>query len=252
MCNPWCAARDPPASMQKLSKYIARELELHSRLSHPFVIGFKRVFYTEDHLVFVLEYASEGSVAKYMWPADYATRKLLAMYFFQQLIAAVGYCHRHNLVHRDLKHENCLLHMVTLPSGSRFMALKIADFGMCKAGVHSDPKTRVGTIPYMSPVRTSRLFFLQLIGTRCCHPLLLWLQCLSTCAQPCVLVARLSTLRTCSKFCGENGSRALAKGLARRQTCTRAACTCTRCSSSGTPLMARTPPPCLRTSRTVQ
>lgn len=41
--------------------------------------------------------------------------------------------------------------MATLPSGSKFLAMKVADFGMCKAAMHSDPKTRVGTIPYMSP-----------------------------------------------------------------------------------------------------
>jgi serine/threonine protein kinase len=136
-----------------LSKYVERELCHHSQLSHPFVIGFKRVFYTEDFLVFVLEYASEGSVERFQWPAIYEKRKPLAIYFFQQLIAAVKYCHEHEIVHRDLKHENSLLHMAKLPSGNKFLALKVADFGMCKAAMHSDPKTRVGTIPYMSPVR---------------------------------------------------------------------------------------------------
>ena len=180
------------ASMQRLSKYVARELEHHSGLSHPFVIGFKRVFYTNDYLVCVLEYASEGSVAKFKWPADYATRKPLAIYFFQQLIAAVDYCHRHNLVHRDIKHENSLLHMATLPSGNRFLALKIADFGMCKAAVHSDPKTRVGTIPYMSPVRTScRLLFVHVPAAH--TTTLLLPQCLG-CPQ-----ARASAARTGSE-----------------------------------------------------
>ena len=143
--------------VQRLSKYVQRELSLHSELSHPFVIGFKRVFFTTDFLVFVLEYASEGSLARFRWPATYAQRKPLAIYFFQQLIAAVKYCHEHEIVHRDLKHENTLLHMAVLPSGNSFLALKVADFGMCKAAMHSDPKTRVGTIPYMSPVRAAHL-----------------------------------------------------------------------------------------------
>lgn len=139
--------------MQRLSKYVERELSLHSKLGHPFVVGFKRVFYTAELLVCVLEYASEGSIALFQWPNTYQKRKPLAIYFFQQLIAAVRYCHAHGIVHRDLKHENSLLHMATLPSGNKFLALKVADFGMCKAAMHSDPKTRVGTIPYMSPVR---------------------------------------------------------------------------------------------------
>jgi serine/threonine protein kinase len=133
---------------------VERECTVHSSLNHPFVIGFKRIFYTQDFLVCVLEYASEGSLALFQWPKTYPQRKPLAMYFFQQLIAAVKYCHEHGVVHRDLKHENSLLHMATLPSASRFLALKVADFGMCKAALHSDPKTRVGTLPYMSPVCT--------------------------------------------------------------------------------------------------
>jgi serine/threonine protein kinase len=110
--------------LQRLSKYVQRELSLHSELSHPFVIGFKRVFFTEDFLVVVLEYASEGSLARFQWPPSYPQRKPLAMYFFQQLIAAIKYCHAHGIMHRDLKHENTLLHMAQLPSGNRFLALK--------------------------------------------------------------------------------------------------------------------------------
>lgn len=91
-------------------------------------------------------------MAKFEWPLTYQQRKPLAIYFFQQLIAAVKHCHEHNIVHRDLKHENSLLHMATLPSTNRFLALKVADFGMCKAARHSIPKSRVGTLPYMSPV----------------------------------------------------------------------------------------------------
>lgn len=93
--------------VQRLSKYVQRELTLHSELSHPFVVGFKRVFYTTEYLVFVLEYASEGSLARFNWPPTYSQRKPLAIYFFQQLIAAVQYCHAHEIVHRDLKHEVC-------------------------------------------------------------------------------------------------------------------------------------------------
>jgi serine/threonine-protein kinase SRK2 len=110
------------------------------------------VFYTNKYLVIVLEYASAGCVASYDWPVPYKERRELALYFFQQLISAVEYCHSHKVMHRDLKHENTLLHWET-QKGSRYLALKVADFGMCKAAMHSDPKTRVGTVPYMSPVR---------------------------------------------------------------------------------------------------
>ena len=49
-------------------------------------------------------------------PEDEARR------FFQQIIAAVEYCHRHKIVHRDLKPENLLL--------DDQLNVKIADFGL--------------------------------------------------------------------------------------------------------------------------
>ena len=112
-----------------------------------------QVFYTDEFMVLVLEYASAGSLASYNFPVGFEERKGIAIYFFQQLICAIEYCHKHSIMHRDLKLENTLLKWEELPDGTTFLALKLADFGMCKAAVHSDPKTRVGTVPYMAPVR---------------------------------------------------------------------------------------------------
>ena len=111
------------------------------------------MFYTEEYMVLVLEYASAGSLADYQFPRAFSERANVATYFFQQLVAAVEFCHAHRICHRDLKLENSLLKWETLPDGSRFLALKLADFGMSKTAMHSDPKTRVGTVPYMAPVR---------------------------------------------------------------------------------------------------
>ena len=44
-----------------------------------------------------------------------------ALYFFQQIIEGLDYCHGHMICHRDLKPENLLL--------DSNMAIKIADFG---------------------------------------------------------------------------------------------------------------------------
>jgi len=66
-----------------------------------------------------------------------------ALHFFQQIIAAVDYCHRFNIAHRDLKPENILL------DGSN---IKVADFGMA-AWEASDTllKTSCGSPHYASP-----------------------------------------------------------------------------------------------------
>ena len=66
-----------------------------------------------------------------------------ARWFFQQLIIALDYAHRMNVVSRDIKLENTLL------DGSRRPLLKICDFGYSKnTEKDSVPKSRVGTPGY--------------------------------------------------------------------------------------------------------
>ena len=71
-----------------------------------------------------------------------------ARWFFQQLIIALDYAHRMNVVSRDIKLENTLL------DGSRRPLLKICDFGYSKnTEKDSVPKSRVGTPGYTGAPR---------------------------------------------------------------------------------------------------
>ena len=80
-----------------------------------------------------------------------------ARWLFQQLCRAVSYCHRHRVVHRDLKPDNVLV-----GAGGR---LKVADFGLSIAvsagGRASSP---VGTPLYSAP---EVLFGLQDVKEAC-------------------------------------------------------------------------------------
>jgi serine/threonine protein kinase len=63
---------------------------------------------------------------------------------FRQIIAAVDYCHRHLITHRDLKLENILL-----DSQGR---VKVADFGMASIQAHGRLlETSCGSPHYASP-----------------------------------------------------------------------------------------------------
>ena len=69
--------------------------------------------------------------------------------FFQQMLAAVEYCHGQGVCHRDLKLENIVL------ASAASDAIKVTDFGVSKDTNLSQPKTSVGTIAYMAPEVTA-------------------------------------------------------------------------------------------------
>ena len=61
-----------------------------------------------DQVVFVMEYLEGGELFEYVSKKGHLSEKE-AQIFFRQLSDAIHYCHRENLVHRDLKLENILL-----------------------------------------------------------------------------------------------------------------------------------------------
>lgn len=99
---------------------VEREISYLRLLRHPHIIKLYDVIKSKDEIIMVIEFAGKELfdyiVQRGKMPEDEARR------FFQQIIAAVEYCHRHKIVHRDLKPENLLL--------DDQLNVKIADFGL--------------------------------------------------------------------------------------------------------------------------
>ncbi|GLC41453.1 hypothetical protein PLESTB_001010000 [Pleodorina starrii] len=140
---------------------VSREVHSHRQLVHPHVIRFKRLGLTPDRrfLYMIMEYADRGDLLEYLRRRG-RFREHEARWFFQQLVFGLDYCHQRGVVNRDLKPENLLLKRTPdarqeLTQGDLEhpfnLHLKIADFGLSKEGVHSMPKSRVGTVTYMAP-----------------------------------------------------------------------------------------------------
>ncbi|KAH0770453.1 hypothetical protein KY290_014434 [Solanum tuberosum] len=97
-----------------------REISVMRLIKHPNIVQLYEVMASKTKIYFAMEYVRGGElfnkVAKGRLKED-AARK-----YFQQLIAAVDFCHSRDVYHRDLKPENLLL-----DEGGN---LKVSDFGL--------------------------------------------------------------------------------------------------------------------------
>ncbi len=90
----------------------------------------------------VLEFMSGGELATLCKgkPIPFSQ----AMNFLEQTCAGLGFAHKQNIIHRDIKPQNLLL------TEDRRI-LKIADFGVARTTLSDAPVTRVGTNIYAPP-----------------------------------------------------------------------------------------------------
>lgn len=124
-------------------KRINREVQIMKLLNHPHIIRLYQVIDTDDMIYLVTEYASGGDIFDYLF-VHKRMEESKARKKFKQIISAISYCHKHYVVHRDLKAENLLL--------DENMNIKIADFGFSNY-FQSDKflKTWCGSPPYAAP-----------------------------------------------------------------------------------------------------
>lgn len=113
-------------------------------VSFPLVVHLYSTFQNPSDLFFVMDYCPNGDLLGWI-------RKLgkfnieETRFYLGEIILAVEYLHRHNILHRDLKPENVML--------SKNMHIKVIDFGTGK--ILDGPRERTssfeGTPEYMSP-----------------------------------------------------------------------------------------------------
>lgn len=128
-----------------LTDQIKREISVMRLVKHPNVVQLFEVMASKNKIYFAMEYVKGGElfnkIAKGRLKQD-AARK-----YFQQLIAAVDFCHSRGVYHRDLKPENLLL--------DEHGNLKVSDFGL-SALLESKRQdgllhTTCGTPAYVAP-----------------------------------------------------------------------------------------------------
>jgi len=114
------------------------------RTNHPFLTSLKYSFRTKERLCFVLEYVNGGELFFHL-NRERKFSEERTRFYGAEIISALAYLHRHNIIYRDIKLENLLL--------DKDGHVKIADFGLCKENITEDTTTKTfcGTPEYLAP-----------------------------------------------------------------------------------------------------
>jgi len=122
------------------------ELDLLRRLHHPHIIRFVDWFESRDKYYIVTQLATGGELFDRICEYGKFTEKD-ASRVIREVLGAVDYLHKHNVVHRDLKPEN-LLYQTNEPDSS----LVLADFGIAKMlEANEILTTMAGSFGYAAP-----------------------------------------------------------------------------------------------------
>lgn len=130
----------------ELRNAIIQEIENQKRLaSHPNIVKLFGYFHDSTHIFLLLEYVSGGHLYTHLKECGKFPPKQAASWV-RDLARALKHCHDHDILHRDVKLENCLL----APASKD--AVKLTDFGWSidcsEIKEHSE---MTGTLDYLPP-----------------------------------------------------------------------------------------------------
>ncbi|KAI8064575.1 kinase-like domain-containing protein [Gongronella butleri] len=128
---------------------LVREIHLMELLEHPNIVKLYETFETCDSLFLVMEYIHGQNLDEYLHARAGALPESEARHLFRQLVQAVHVCHRHWIVHRDLKTPNIMIADPTPECPQP--VLKLVDFGLGNRFGLQRLKTICGSMLYYSP-----------------------------------------------------------------------------------------------------
>lgn len=128
---------------KKHTAEIIQEIEIWRKLDHPRIAQLYEVLKTETKIYLVMELANQGELLNWLTKQGTVSEEL-ARKWFRQVVSAISYMHKRNILHRDIKLENILL--------DEDLNIKLVDFGFAK---EFDPLKKLdsfcGSIAYAAP-----------------------------------------------------------------------------------------------------
>jgi len=112
----------PKTDVKQDFEALATELEVMVRLRHPNILACYEFFEEKKAICLVMELCEGGDFSTL---SDTKKSDEEVQVLFRDVALGVAYCHSQNVVHRDLKFENCLI-----AQGPQRRMAKVIDFGL--------------------------------------------------------------------------------------------------------------------------
>jgi serine/threonine-protein kinase len=135
---------DKHAADDQFIERFRREAKNAAGLSHPNIVSIYDRGEAEGTYYIAMEYLA-GRSLKELIVSRGPTPIRIAIDYTRQMLAALGFAHRHGIVHRDIKPHN-----VVVDVDGR---LKVTDFGIARSGASqlTEVGSIIGTAQYLSP-----------------------------------------------------------------------------------------------------
>jgi len=119
------------------------ERQILSRVNHDKILGLIAFFDDEDYMIFVSE-KKICDLRDLIDSADFVISEKTIKIIFHQMVKAVMYLHKQNIIHRDIKVENVLV-------GNTIYDISLIDFGLATTLEHLKVGEKCGTIISAAP-----------------------------------------------------------------------------------------------------
>ena len=125
------------AERPQVSKYLKNEIAILKEMNHKNIVKLADVKVTKTNYYLVMEYCNGGSLSeclkKYQKKNDKPFSEEIVQHLMRQIIEGMKYVHNHNIIHRDLKLDNILVHFNSEKEKDSLnmmkAIIKIIDFG---------------------------------------------------------------------------------------------------------------------------